>query len=220
MKKGNIDGIEELEELRKQLLARLENLMNRKPVFEKVVEKRLPTFRLEKLADYVLRLVYPMKEAYNFRANRWLDMKWTKIPIEGVVYHLIVGRDSSFSKALEYRSKNEKLSVQFDNAGSYAWKVIAESASGLEKLESKTGEFEMSLKGGKGGEIKIQNLKAGGAGYKFTIAKDASLKKIVLSGTSLVNRCPTRGVASGSYYCKIENGTDSKDVQVYPITVK
>lgn len=104
-------------------------------------------FSLEKISDYEIRLVEPTPERYNLRAFRWMKMAWTPVPVEGVSYTLEVSKDSRFRRNLPYKTKTNKLLVQFDDEATFYWRV--RGTKGTDETISEALSFTMVIRGGK-----------------------------------------------------------------------
>lgn len=104
-------------------------------------------FSLEKISDYEIRLVEPQPERYNLRAFRWMKMSWSPVPLEGVTYVLEVSKDSRFRRNLPYKTKTNKLLVQFDDEATFYWRV--RGTKGNDETISEALSFTMVIRGGK-----------------------------------------------------------------------
>lgn len=104
-------------------------------------------FALEKISDYEIRLVEPQPERYNLRAFRWMKMSWSPVPLEGVSYVLEVSKDSRFRRNLPYKTKTNKLLVQFDDEATFYWRV--RGTKGNDETISEALSFTMVIRGGK-----------------------------------------------------------------------
>ncbi len=104
-------------------------------------------FSLEKISDYEIRLVEPQPERYNLRAFRWMKMSWSPVPLEGVSYTLEVSKDSRFRRNLPYKTKTNKLLVQFDDEATFYWRV--RGMKGNDETISEALSFTMVIRGGK-----------------------------------------------------------------------
>lgn len=105
------------------------------------------TFSLDKLPDYEIRLLSPAPDRYNLRANRWMQMSWTPVPIGGVSYTLEVSKDSRFRKMLPHKTGSNRLLVQFDDEATFYWRVRGTKED--DETLSEALSFTMTLRGGK-----------------------------------------------------------------------
>ncbi|MEQ1843878.1 MAG: hypothetical protein ABL994_26025, partial [Verrucomicrobiales bacterium] len=94
-----------------------------------------------------IRLIEPIPERYNLRAFRWMKMSWSPVPLDGVSYTLEVSKDSRFRRNLPYKTKTNKLLVQFDDEATFYWRV--RGAKGNDETISEALSFTMVIRGGK-----------------------------------------------------------------------
>lgn len=140
-------AVSPLEELREsyenEFKASLANLDSLSRVTNNV-NQEIPT---QLLQDFDLNLLYPKDERYNVLSNRWLEVEWTEIPLQGVSYQIDVSQTNDFRKKITYQTKKSKIKIQINDPGHYYWRVVAKQNE--EKLESTVGHFAMTSRGGK-----------------------------------------------------------------------
>lgn len=110
----------------KQVLdARLREILAQKTIIEKFVKlAATPDFNPEP-SDFRILLNSEPQEKYNKGKDGWVTMSWKKMPIKDVVYQLEISREKNFERYLSHRTKNNELSIQFDDLGRYFWRVKA-----------------------------------------------------------------------------------------------
>lgn len=142
-----LKSLSPLEELKASLeqtrLASFEHLASLRKISTKRSEE-IPTQFLE---DFELALIHPEEERYNLLSNRWLEVEWTTIPFNDVVYKIEVSQTSDFRKKIKYETKKSHLKIQLTDAGDYYWKVTATQKE--QQISSKVGHFNMTSRGGK-----------------------------------------------------------------------
>ena len=77
--------------------------------------------------------------------SEWQILRWSEIPLSGVLYEVEISRDENFKRAIRQDSlKNRTLEVQLLDPGQYFWRVKAkhsgnqiQSALGMLKIERK-----------------------------------------------------------------------------------
>lgn len=117
------------------------------PTLAKAFPMARHDFSLDKISDYEIRLIYPQPDRFNLRANRWMKMSWSPVPLPGVAYTLEVSKDSRFRKMLPHQTKTNRLLVQFDDEATFYWRV--RGAKDDDETISEALSFTMVLRGGK-----------------------------------------------------------------------
>lgn len=214
-----LDDIKPLELRHNELTSRMYDQVFRDLNLGRV--DRIDKLKLElgNLGDYELNLVAPVEGRYNLRANRWVKMAWTPIPLEGVNFRLEVSKDPKFRKSLPYKTNNNRLQVQFDEEATYYWRVKATHKGN--ELVSKLANFTMSLRGGQTPKritLRLPTVATTNFAIEVSAEKDfASLLKSTLVPEA---KCPVDGLPPGKYYCRVRNSATDKLVKSYDFDVK
>jgi hypothetical protein len=174
--------------------------------------------QLDRISDYEITLVHPAEKTYNLGANRWLEMQWKGPPLKGEVeYQLDVAKDPRFSAVLSYKTKRNQLSVQFDDPGTYYWRVRV--TRGREFNFSKVAQFSMSRTGGQGKASGLGLPDTGPQGFTAEVSRSPSFHSIALSQVVDNPRCPQSGLRPGKYFCRLTSILGGKP-KTYSFIVK
>jgi len=175
--------------------------------------------RLDRLEDFDIKLEKPTDEIYNLHANRWLPMRWSPLPVTGEVeYQLDVAKDPQFSTFLTYKTKHNELSVQFDDPGTYYWRVRA--AREHEYRFSNLGKFKMSAKGGIGNRVVASLPSSLPEGFTAELSTSANFNPLVFTRVVSTAKCPEDGLAAGVYFCRVTSVQGDKPAKKYRFVVK
>jgi len=175
-------------------------------------------FALDLLDDYDLKLVSPKSDRYNLKSNRWMKMSWSAIPLAGVNYTLEISKDSIFSRVLPHSTKSNRLLIQFDDEGTYYWRVRAEKDR--RTLVSDSWNFTMLHRGGQASRTLAFKLPTGGPkGYPFEVSKTDQFDDVVKNGLGDTAECKTQGLAPGKYYCRVRAPKGTEILKIYELQV-
>lgn len=163
----------------------------------------LPSSQLDRLSDYQLILLSPRPNIYNWKAFRWMSVKWAPIPLDGVQYEMNLSQDIDFRNRFPYNSDKRKLMVRIDKEGTYHWKVMARRKD--EAIHSEVWKFNITKEGGISVSDETVRSLAGGAGPTAEVSKDRGFKQIVLQGPLEKNKCPQEGLPPGEYFCRVRS---------------
>jgi len=193
-----------LELLHEQTTDRLRAQLKRSPAREPLgtLDALVP---LDNCKDYDIRIISPLDEKFNLRKNQWLNLAWTPVPLKGVEYQIQVARRSDFKNALVHKTRSTRLVIQFDDQGTYFWRISAKCA--IDANKSETHKFGMALKGGK--------EKA----FVAEISHDREFYQIFKTFVVERRSCPREKLPKGTYYCRVRPISGGGDFRHYDFAV-
>ena len=166
------------------------------------------------LSDFDLFLIAPVEDKYNLAKNKWLKMRWFKVPVSGISYQLEISRESSFQRFVSHKTNGGVLSIQFEDPGQYFWRVKA--SNGTETILSNQWVFTMLVSGG---VEKSSTLTANPQSVSnlHEIATDKAFENIVRTVLSTEKKCNLTGLPEKEYFCRIVNKKTGDVIQEFPM---
>lgn len=87
--------------------------------------KRIEEILQFSLLDYIVELLPPQVNQDIDQEKPWYELKWSSVPLPGIIYELKVSRTPSFNRSVQQEIRKSQVAVQFLESGKHFWKVIA-----------------------------------------------------------------------------------------------
>ncbi|MBI4405284.1 MAG: hypothetical protein HY537_14065 [Deltaproteobacteria bacterium] len=200
------------------LKERIDQSVYKKPKLETLATQFQSTSGLDKLDYFELQIVQPRTNAMFSSSEKWIELLWTPIPVDGVRYELQVARDKTFKRMLVHKTVKHQLLLQFEDLGDYHLRVLAHK--GKEHITSPPSAIVLVPGGGRDVAIWKRLPAAPLRGYTVEVSKQKSFSRIL--SNQVVNEpvCPKEGLRPGRYYCRVAAIERPKDVRVYLFSVE
>lgn len=179
----------------------------------------LKTIKEEKksLTDYTAKILAPNKEKFSLARNKWIQLKWQKIPLQGITYTLEISREPSFGRFVSHQTEENTLSIQFEDAGIYYWRVKVIEAG--KTLVSKVATFSMVTSPEGKVDKDSRMLLSQEAGYVTEVAIDEGFSTVIRTQDARDKKCDLTGLRLGSYFCRIKDKKTGKTLSESPVRI-
>jgi predicted secreted protein len=217
----SLSSLSPLEVELEELTAKLEALTHKRLALQPFIPLPLED-ALNDLEEYSVKPISPLNgEKYNLQDSKWLTVKWSRVPVKGVVYNLEISQGVHFHKKVSYSSTKNSLRFQLPDPGVYYWRVSAKA--GEKNIVSQINSFTLSLRGG------IQEKSQGFAerlpttvltGFISEISRTKDFQNIVDISQVPVEQCIQANLKKGRYFCRIKPIVGTKIIKVYEFEVQ
>jgi hypothetical protein len=172
----------------------------------------------EKVDSYEVKLAYP-ETGLNlpFKAGSHTKVVWTPIPNKNINYVVEFSLKDNFQNAIPFASKTNTADVSLDKPGKYFWRVTAIGKGAIVKSETRI--FSLYPKGSR---TVAENFNLNEADkYQVEVSKSKTFDVVVTTRGASQPKCPTEGLAPGSYYCRVRDGAGKQyTLKIFPFEVK
>lgn len=200
-------------ELRTKAEGYLKNHLNLTAISKESIEMTFAP--LNRLLYFEVVLKSPPTGAQIFhQESDWIQFEWSPVPLPNVTYEIQFSKDHEFHHSLNYDSKSSQLSVQFVDASTYFWRVLAKY--GEEEVFSDISSFTHLTKDDRFRRGLSKTQTEPPSGNLIEISSDKNFKTLVKSFVTQETKCTTDELPKGVYYCRLTDLTN-KTSKVYLI---
>jgi hypothetical protein len=178
---------------------------------------RNPSFALNQLSDYEIKLYFPVDGAgLPYARENWTKMAWSVVPVKGVIYQIEMSLKEKFQKKVPYESRTNSLEIQFERPGKYYWRVMAAGPGGI--MTSETRTFTLFPRGRR--DVAEDVTAKDFSRFTVEVAQSDDFKTLLTTRGAVEPKCTSVGLSPGDYFCRVRNGADRSVVKVYRFDVK